>query len=114
MATIQVSIQEAQGDLAGLIARALSGEEIVIADEARPLVRLATVAAAAGSVVPEAPRLAADGKPLRTIGWARGLITNVTDDFDAPLEDFEEYMFTDAELAERRAARAAGKPMPLE
>jgi hypothetical protein len=26
----------------------------------------------------------------------------MTEDFDAPLEDFEEYMYSDEELAERR------------
>ncbi len=36
-----------------------------------------------------------NGKPkkkARTFGSMKNLVVNITDDFDAPLEDFEEYM----------------------
>ena len=73
--------------------------------------RLTTVDAS--GVATTATGLAAGEKPSRAVGWMGGADFCMADDFDAPLEDFEEHMFTDAELVERRAAKAAGKPMPL-
>jgi hypothetical protein len=37
------------------------------------------------------------------LGWAKGLVTYMSPDFDAELEDFEEYMYTPEEIARRRA-----------
>lgn len=31
-------------------------------------------------------------KKIRKFGSMKGLVVNIADDFDAPLEDFEEYM----------------------
>lgn len=31
-------------------------------------------------------------KPKRRFGSMKGLVVHISDDFDAPLEDFEEYM----------------------
>lgn len=73
----QVTIHEAKTHLSRLIQRALAGEEIIIAKGNKPLVRLA--------VLPEA-------RPQRRIGMAKGLVTYIAEDFDAPLEDFADYM----------------------
>ena len=60
-----------------LIEEAMAGNEVLITQEERPLVRLVPA--------PEAPR------KRRTFGSAKGLI-KIADDFDEPLEDFREYM----------------------
>ena len=69
----QVTVKEATRSLGELIRTARAGEEVVIASESGPLVRLVPV--------PQ-PR-----KP-RVFGSARGLI-EMTDDFDAPLDGFQ-------------------------
>jgi len=70
-----VNIHEAKTNLSRLIQAALEGEEIIIARGNVPLVRLGLVESA---------------KPTRRVGFAEGLVA-MSDDFDAPLDDFEEY-----------------------
>jgi antitoxin (DNA-binding transcriptional repressor) of toxin-antitoxin stability system len=71
----QIGLEEASTHLTDLINAALRGEDVVIVKDERAMVKL----------VPMLPR------PRRQAGSARGLI-DMADDFDAPLEDFEEYM----------------------
>ncbi len=68
----RVTINEAQTHLATLIRECLAGEEVLIAGDEEPLVKLTPVA-----------------KPThdRGIGGAKGLITFMADDFDEPLDD---------------------------
>jgi antitoxin (DNA-binding transcriptional repressor) of toxin-antitoxin stability system len=73
----QVTIHEAKTNLSRLIQAALAGEEVVIAKGKQPLVKLV--------VVPEL-------RQQRRIGGAEGIVLYMADDFDAPLEDFSEYM----------------------
>lgn len=72
-----VTIHEAKTNLSRLIQAALAGEEVVIAKGKHPLVKLV--------VVPEL-------RQQRRIGGAEGIVRYMADDFDAPLEDFAEYM----------------------
>lgn len=72
-----VTIHEAKTNLSRLIQAALAGEEVVIAKGKQPLVKLV--------VMPEL-------RQQRRIGGAEGIILFMADDFDAPLEDFSEYM----------------------
>jgi len=72
----QVSIEEAKTSLPELIDAAVSGEEVVIARDDRQLVRLVPV-----------PRITS--RPQ--FGSAEGLIA-MSEDFEGPLEDFEEYL----------------------
>ncbi len=72
----QVTIHEAKTNLSKLIQEALMGEEVVIAKGRHPLVRL--------EVLPGAV-------PKRRIGGSKGLIIEMSNDFDEPLEDFSEY-----------------------
>ena len=74
---LQVTIHEAKTHLSKLIQKALAGEEVIIAKGKQPLVKLV--------VLPEA-------RPQRRIGGAKGMITFIADDFEAPLEDFQDYM----------------------
>lgn len=63
--------------LSELIEEAMAGNDVLITQEERPLVRLVPAR--------EVPR------KRRTFGSAKGLI-KIADDFDEPLEDFREYM----------------------
>ena len=72
----QINLNEAKGRLPDLIDAALRGEEVFIFKDNQEAVRLVPV------------------EPLKRqpqFGSAKGLVT-VTDDFDMPLEDFNEYM----------------------
>ncbi|MEH2417021.1 type II toxin-antitoxin system Phd/YefM family antitoxin [Nostoc sp.] len=72
----QITLAEASQNLPELIEAALSGEEIIIIKDNQPVVKLTPV-----SPVKHRPKY----------GSAKGLVT-ISDDFDAPLEDFKEYM----------------------
>jgi prevent-host-death family protein len=77
VAMYQVTLEEAQGKLAQLVEHASHGEEI--------LITRGNIAVA--KLVP-APT---QDKPRRKLGTATGLV-HIADDFDAPLDDFKEYM----------------------
>jgi antitoxin (DNA-binding transcriptional repressor) of toxin-antitoxin stability system len=77
MDTLQVNIHEAKTQLSKLIQAAVNGKQVIIARGNKPIVRL--------EVLPEA-------RNHRTIGNAKGLIVSMAEDFDAPLDDFKEYM----------------------
>jgi antitoxin (DNA-binding transcriptional repressor) of toxin-antitoxin stability system len=72
-----VSIQEAQAHLSDLIHHLTPGDEVVILENSLPVARL---------IPPLAPR------SLRKLGSMRGTVLNMAPDFDAPLDDFKEYM----------------------
>ena len=74
---LTVNVHEAKTHLSRLIREALDGEEVVIARGNRPLIRLEVLSGA---------------REARELGTARGLIVRMDDDFDAPLEDFAEYV----------------------
>lgn len=73
-----ITLEDAQAHLADLIAKAVPGEVIVITQNETPVARL--VAEKKASTQPRVP------------GSAKGMIAYMADDFDAPLEDFKEYM----------------------
>jgi len=72
----QVTIHKAQTHLGQLIQKALAGEEVVIAKGKVPLVKLVAVR---------------NGNSERRIGADKGLV-EIAADFNAPLDDFKEYM----------------------
>ena len=71
----RVSLNEAQKRLAELIDEAAQGESVIIAQDDGPSVKLIPLTQS-----PPRPRF----------GSARGQI-KMSEDFDAPLEDFEDY-----------------------
>lgn len=75
---VSVTIQEAQIRLPELIRSLSPGEELVITDREAPIARLLTT---------PKPR-----RQPRRPGTLRGTVLDVAPDFDAPLEDFREYM----------------------
>lgn len=72
-----VTIVEAQAHLAELIDKLQPGEEVVIIRNAEPVAKLV---------------LMATPKPPRQPGLLKDKIFYMAEDFDAPLEDFKEYM----------------------
>ena len=77
MTIAAVGLFEAKTRLSEFVARAEAGEEVIIARDGVPVVRLMPVVA-------EAPR--------RQLGIAEGFVLYMADDFDAELDDFAEYM----------------------
>ena len=76
MATI--TIQEAQATLPELIRRLTPGEEVILMENDRPVAKL----------VATAPQ----PRPIPKLGTQRGSVLYMAPDFDAPLDDFKEYM----------------------
>ena len=75
--TLAVEVEQAGSQLDRLIQEVDAGSEVVITRDGHPVARLvAPIADPAGERVP---------------GSAKGLFT-VPDDFEAPLEDFRDYM----------------------
>jgi prevent-host-death family protein len=76
---MMVSIQEAQANLSELIHQLSPGEEVIITENDQPVARLVTP-------------LSQPQRPARRLGTLRGTVLYMAADFDAPLEDFKEYM----------------------
>jgi antitoxin (DNA-binding transcriptional repressor) of toxin-antitoxin stability system len=74
---IQVTIHEAKTHLSRLIQQALEGEEIIIARDKQPVVKLVAL--------PEVRR-------QRRIGGAAHVLVAIAPDFDEPLPEFMDYM----------------------
>lgn len=74
---MQFTVHEAKTNLSKLIRLALAGEEVIIARGDLPVVKLTPLV---------------EEKPQRRAGGAAEVILYISDDFDAPLEDFAEYM----------------------
>jgi prevent-host-death family protein len=71
-----VTIHEAKTHLSRLIREALTGEEIIIARGKEPLVKITPLTYAIQE---------------REFGCAEGTVEYIADDFDAPLDDFQDY-----------------------
>jgi prevent-host-death family protein len=78
-----ITLQEAQANLSDVLLKLLPGEEILITDNGQPLARMQKSAPLQANEAPVAPRKA---------GSAKDKILWIAPDFDAPLEDFREYM----------------------
>ncbi|MDD2893284.1 MAG: type II toxin-antitoxin system prevent-host-death family antitoxin [Halothiobacillaceae bacterium] len=74
---MQVNIHEAKSQLSKLIQRTLDGEEVIIARNNQPIVRLQRI---------DKPRR------KRQLGALRGLVQATSPDFNAPLEDMTDYI----------------------
>jgi antitoxin (DNA-binding transcriptional repressor) of toxin-antitoxin stability system len=72
----QVNVHEAKTHLSRLIEAALKGEEVIIARNNEPVVRLEALPG---------------GRPRRRVGTAPGLVVRMEDDFDDPVDDLAPY-----------------------
>jgi prevent-host-death family protein len=70
---VYFNVAEAKAQFSTLVRKALQGEDVVIARDNKPLLKLVPV-----------------GVASRKPGSAKGRIT-IADDFDAPLADFADY-----------------------
>ncbi len=73
-----IDIGQAQADLPALVRRLAPGEELVITENGTPVARL----------VAEPP----PGAKPRQPGTLRGTVLYMAPDFDAPLEEFKDYV----------------------
>lgn len=71
-----VSVQEAKAKLAELIHQLNAGDEVIITENDRPVARLVPATTQAG----------------RRLGTLKGSVTYMAPDFDAPLDEFKDYM----------------------
>jgi antitoxin (DNA-binding transcriptional repressor) of toxin-antitoxin stability system len=74
-----LSIQEAQEKLPDLVRGLSLGDEVIIVENDKPVARII-------------PAVAQPQRPPRRLGTMRGTVLYMAPDFDAPLEDFKEYM----------------------
>jgi len=74
---MQVNIHEAKSQLSRLIQRSLEGEEVIIARNNQPVIRLLPI-----KPTPE----------KRKLGSLQGIIKSIDSDFNTPMDDFKEYM----------------------
>ncbi|MBW3538955.1 MAG: type II toxin-antitoxin system Phd/YefM family antitoxin [Planctomycetes bacterium] len=72
-----ISIEEAQSRLSAVIHELSPGQEVVITEDDQPVARLVSVITL---------------RPQRKLGTLRGTVLHVAPDFDAPLDDFQDYM----------------------
>ena len=73
MATI--TIQDARTKLVDLIRNLQPGDEIIITENDRPVARVTSVS----------------GTLKRKLGTLKGTVQHMSEDFDAPLDEFREY-----------------------
>lgn len=71
-----VSIKEAQAKLSDIIHRLTPGDEVIITENDLPIARLVPTVS----------------QRQRKLGSLRGTVSFIATDFDAPLDDFKEYM----------------------
>lgn len=71
-----ITVEEAQATLKDLIGKLAPGEEVVITENERPVAKL----------------VSADKPKERQLGTMKGTVLYMAPDFDAPLDDFKEYM----------------------
>jgi prevent-host-death family protein len=70
------NVAQAKARFSELVQRALAGEEVVIARDNKPLLRLVPLATSSGRRQP---------------GSAKGMVTHIAPDFDATPDEFADY-----------------------
>lgn len=75
-----ITLEEAQTQLVDLIHRLRPGDEIFIIENQRPVARLTM------------PFADVESRKPRQAGTLRGTVSFMAADFNAPLDDFKEYM----------------------
>jgi antitoxin (DNA-binding transcriptional repressor) of toxin-antitoxin stability system len=70
-----ITVEEAQAHLKEIISQLAPGDEVIITEHQQPIAKLVAARPAE-----------------RKLGTMRGTVRYMAPDFDAPLEDFKEYM----------------------
>lgn len=83
----QIDLRSAKEQLDNLIQTALEGEEVIITENDKPILKLVRIPIEPFALFRKAPPT----KPHRRSGSAKGLIS-MSDDFEEPLDDFDEYV----------------------
>jgi antitoxin (DNA-binding transcriptional repressor) of toxin-antitoxin stability system len=86
----EIELDKARTTLGELIKTALGGEEVVIMENGEPILKLVRISSTTGA----SGLHRKDGQSIklhRQSGSAKGLIS-MSDDFDAPLDEFGDYM----------------------
>lgn len=73
----RISVRDAEARLSELIRKLKPGDEVLITEDDRPVARL----------IPAAP-----ARAERRLGTLKGTVAYMAPDFDAPLDEFGEYM----------------------
>lgn len=81
---VTVSVKDAESQLASLVDKAVAGEDVVLTKDDAPVARIVSTDSIS---LEEAASLR-----VRTPGNARGVVLYMSEDFDAPVDDFKEYM----------------------
>ena len=74
---VQYNLADAKARLSSVVREVLSGTEVVIAKDNKPLVKLVRLTTPKGK---------------RRPGSGKGQLLYLADDFDAPLDDFKDHM----------------------
>ncbi len=74
----QITVNEAEADIKSILRNLVSGEEIIITDHDEPYAKLI--------------RIAKPKDAKGRVGFAKGYISWIADDFDATPAEFKEYM----------------------
>lgn len=83
----EIDLDKAKTQMASLLQSALDGEEVIITENNQPILKIVRVEKDDAPIILDRR----EAKPRRQSGSAKGLIS-MTDDFDEPLKDFEEYL----------------------
>ncbi len=86
----QVSVSEFKNQFDDLVQQVFNGEEVEVCDNGHSFKLVPTQQAE--DCAPEEVSSDAPARPRRKAGSMKGLIVYMADDFDAPLEEFKEYM----------------------
>lgn len=77
----QVLLEDPNSQLARLVEQVSRGEEVIILRDSTPVAKIVPL-----------PEEKPKEKPVSHFGNAKDILIYMADDFDAPLEDFKDYM----------------------
>lgn len=77
MKPVEVSVERAGAPVASLIAELEAGHDVIITRDGRPIAKMVPVSS---------------GTSRALLGSGKGTVLYMSDDFDAPLDEFKDYM----------------------
>ena len=86
---MKIPVEQFHRDMAKILDQVVSGEEMILTRDGLPIARLTAMDETAHT---ESTEPNPTSKPERRFGWGKDMIKSISPDFDAPLEEFREYM----------------------